>query len=373
MKPVQKQPPKKVGILTFHRAHNYGAVLQAYALKQCLLENGLQVFFINYQHPNIERAYRLFPRLSENSLRGYFRRCLDLMLDYGRKRKRFNGFESFINRNLSECDIHELEGFDGLVLGSDQIWNFKYTKGFVPEHFGIFHQLSPLHCFSYAASMGVSSLSEEQNSILAKYLEGLAAVGVREKSLASLIQNICPNQKVAINLDPTLLLHKKTWNGLAKSQRKAPYLLVYEVEQNEIINEMAAYVSQRLNLNVVKLCGRTNHQLSKNFITDASPEEFLGLFSETVFVLTTSFHGTVFSILNEKPFFTVGFGNDTDLRSMELLESLELKSQFVMDLNEIKERDLSVNFERVNAILAVLRLDSMAYLEKNLEPLRANE
>lgn len=358
---------KKVcGIVTFHRAQNYGAVLQAYALQRVVMSLGWNAVFVDYRNPILERAYSVYPSIFKDSKRQVARKLLNLILDKNRLLSRKNNFNSFVERRLQVQALDDIGHLDALVLGSDQIWNKNYTKGFVKEYFGVFSLFSANRVISYAASMGQSGLAVDDASEFASLIGNIDYLGVREHSLANLIVKNCESRDVEVNLDPTFLLSSYEWYELAEERSVAEeYVLLYEVEPNKAANELADSVALELGVRVVRLTGRSSYKYNADVISDAAPEEFLSLFRYAAFVVTTSFHGTAFSIIFERPFFTVTFGNDTDLRSVELLDSVALTSRLV---SGVKNRpSLSLSFVEPSKRLESLRENSVRFLRNGLE------
>jgi hypothetical protein len=328
---------KKVGIVTFHRAHNYGAVLQAYALQKVIEECNCIVGFIDYQHEYFKHGYNIYPSLktikSTRKLLSYFKKWLELFLDYKHKRLRHSHFQNFINNHLNIFPEENLE-LELVVLGSDQIWNYKYLNGFDKNYFGDINGVISKKTISYAASMGCSKI---HSSFLDNFIYNISKIdkiGVRENSLKKYIEKHTKTS-VEVNLDPTLLLTANDWNKLPLPERvKDKYILVYEVHNHPETSATAEKIGKLLDCKIVNLTSKADWRLSPNSFTTASPLDFLSLFKHAEFVVTTSFHGTVFSILFKRNFFTMKFGSDIDIRSSELLNLLLLSNRQINTNNE---------------------------------------
>jgi len=367
----EEKKMKKIGIMTFHKAHNYGAVLQAYALKKTIESLGYEVGFVDIQHKCIAEGYKIFPSVCITNpmftLKGY----VHLLLDPFRKVKRRKGFDGFIRNNFDLISLcHGEVLVDTVVLGSDQIWNLEYTNGFVDFHFGKITGLKSKKIISYAASMGKTVLDMEQKRELYNYVEDINVLGVREQSLQKLLRDEF-NLTSALNLDPTLLLERDEWNGITSSLpiESDDYILVYEVEPNSLKDYAVKEVCKKMGLKVVYLAAKTNFKIPRTHISDASPEQFLYLFANAKFVITTSFHGTVFSIINNVPFLTLGFGSDIDTRSLSILEILNLKQRIVFSESDIALviNSLDVCFDTANKLLRELKKSSIDFLKLNLD------
>lgn len=354
-------------IVTFHRAHNYGAVLQAYALQKTLDSLGYNVSFFDYQHEEIAKVYRFIPAPSNEKVITYLKRLVNTALDFKRKKARYKAFNKFIDSNFKLSDSKVLQDFDVVVLGSDQIWNPEYTNGFVDAHFGRHRNLNSRKVVSYAASLGQSNLEGEQLAEFYEKLSGIDTLGVREDSLKDMIVSMSIERDVSVNLDPTLLLDKTDWDFISEERAiSEPYVLVYEVKCNKLTKSAIEYIEKHYGLKVIILSARTNYKIPKEYITDASPLQFLSLFKYADFVITTSFHGTVFSIINNKPFITLAFGDHTDVRSNALLSKIGLNERIVDNPENFSIAKEMVNYELANEKLMELKLESIDYLTKCL-------
>ncbi|MBN8103430.1 polysaccharide pyruvyl transferase family protein [Vibrio vulnificus] len=361
---------KNIAIMTFHRAHNYGAVLQAYALSKVIMNLGNNVGFLDIQHPKIAEGYRLVPKFKERTLLSLFKGYIHFLLDPMRKIKRSNGFESFIASNFKLIDVDEKKrSVDVVVLGSDQIWNPEYTEGFVDFHFGKIDKIHTNKVISYAASMGKTVLSNTQEKVFDSLTDNVDKLGVREKSLQDFLKNNLGKDST-LNLDPTLLLTRKDWSEIAKPIKvtEEKFILVYEVQSNKLTEIAVERLSKLLGMKVVYLAAKTDFRVDSSYISTASPEQFLYLFSQASFIITTSFHGTVFSIINNVPFVTVGFGNDIDARSISVLDAMKLKDRIVFSESDIitVTQKTEIDFEVSNKLLDELKKESIDYLQTSL-------
>jgi hypothetical protein len=363
---------KKCGIVTFHRAHNYGAVLQAFALQEIIKNKGFDVCIVDEQHPNLEEGYRLYPSFNSiTSFRrflSFFKRWMTLALDYKRKKERFLSFEKFINEYLVLNSSEKRNQYDYLILGSDQIWNAEYTSGLYPLYYGDIKGVKTNKIISYAASMGVGELSPTQESDFKEKLKKIDRIGVREEKLK--IYVCSKGFKADVNLDPTLLLSAKEWNKFALELKNSscinydkPYLLLYEVHEHSNTNYIAKKIAANLNLEVVRLAPKVDYSYGDDVITGASPNEFLALFKNSEFIITTSFHGTVFSVIYNKQFLTMKFNSDVDIRSEGLLKKVGLENRLLSNLEYDMPR---IDYTDVKQKLNKLREESLSYLNDSL-------
>ena len=357
----------KVGIITFHNAHNYGAVLQAYALHRKLELLGMQSEFIQDGADTVGNKYKLFPNFSKLSFIQYLKAWALLILDLRRKLKRQRAFNKFIDIRLPTRNLNKgVAAYESIALGSDQIWNFNITNGINDLYFGLDKNIDCNNIFSYAASMGNAMVEDNFTISYKDKLSKLDFIGVREKSLGEEIKNKF-NLNYIQNVDPTLLLDKKEWDKLATSAtRTESYILVYEVEKHSKTQTVVDFLRENEQLSIKVISSKTNHKVNNQFIATASPEEFLSLFKNAKYVVTSSFHGTVFSIINEIPFFTLMFNNGVDLRSAGLLNSLGLEHRHIKTIDDIDPNGLDIDFTDACFKLNKLREESIDYLKSSL-------
>ena len=353
----------KIGIITFHCAHNYGAVLQAYALKEFLKSSGHSVNVVNYRPSYIVNSFRKFnPRfwLSRNPYKCIIRLITELIVKPIRI-KRWYVFESYMDEYLDLYPYskeNNFSYFETLVLGSDQIWNPKLTGGkFDGVYFG---NNAKCNVISYAASSRFESLSREQQNYFSINLSKLKSISVRESSLADLLQPLI-SQDVNVVVDPTLLAGRKVFDKVAISPKKKKYLLLYQIGQWSKLNKLAKKIAKKLNLDIIEI---SSHPIQPRtgLVQTASPNEFVGYFKNATFIVTTSFHGLAFSIMYNKQFYCLKKNSDSDLRLFSLLDKLDLQGRF-LELGEVPDYGF-IDYNNVNQKLEKVRKKSMEYLQK---------
>lgn len=185
----------KIGILTFHAAHNYGAVLQCYALQEYLKSKGNEVFVIDYRSKYLLDCYKWFncKLFIKSIVKFTFIKEWKKMLD---KRKRSNKFETFIQNRLNIINVSILKTnfFDYIVIGSDQVWNTKLTNGYDKYYWGQFCHPVQTKIISYSASLELIWPKDEDDNVK-KMLSNFERISVREKDLAIKLSSIFPNKK----------------------------------------------------------------------------------------------------------------------------------------------------------------------------------
>ena len=357
----------KIGIITFHCAHNYGAVLQCYALQEFLKSLHHEVYVIDYRPDYFNRInlpFSIKRNVRKNLLKFTYGVCKELFL-LNISQKRSSRFEKFISHRLhliSESSLYTDTTFDAYVYGSDQIWNTTMMNGkFDSVYTASFPMARNAKNIGYAVSMGHASLSYELCGRLKELVRNFSGLSVRELSLQAFLSQVTGSTYPVV-LDPTLLVGRNLFNDIATNPiAKKPYVLIYQcvcVKETEYI---AKQIANELHAEVVSLFAGVSKQDKMSY---ASPEEFVGYFKYASCVVTTSFHGTVFSILFNRPFYTVKIGNQIDARSTDLLSDLGLQERMVerIDRPHFKELD----YEKVNENLERLRQYSRGFLADNL-------
>ena len=191
----------KIGILTFHYAHNYGAMLQAYALRKILLTLNIDVKFVNYKLQYIANRYTIFPQyIYKNlSLECQIKFFVRTILSLHEKVIRIYRFKKFQKKFLPEYEANSLNT-DCIIVGSDQVWNPSITNGYNDAYWGVLYSKIP-H-IAYAVSCPSIYITEKQVSKLKKF----KAIGVREQITFDKLQTLGLN--ATLTLDPTFLLDK---------------------------------------------------------------------------------------------------------------------------------------------------------------------
>ena len=270
----------KIGILTFHCAHNYGAVIQCYGLQQYLRSLGHQVFVIDYR-PDYFSSYRLSKiKYSESkSIKVFIKRIINRIIIGKVKNRRYYAFDNFIQKKLNLIPFQlnsDYSEFDAIVLGSDQIWNPSITGGHYDEVF--FGQNAKCKTISYAASSRTKTLSDEQKLYLKSHLCNIDSISVREESLEELLKPLV-NQPISTVIDPSFLPEVDEYNNLCTAiNSPRPYVLVYEVERNDDTSRIADEIAASIGADVIELVSHTSLNFAKKgFDKNAGPLSFFPL------------------------------------------------------------------------------------------------
>lgn len=361
----------KIGILTFHCAHNYGAVLQCYALQEVLQAMGHKVEIIDYRPDYLVKQYQVFYAqrlIQQHQIKSVIKACVNEILTFWRRVKRYNAFMNFIETNLNlsrpvkEKNIPSI--YDAYVIGSDQIWNPKITKGFKPIYFCFFpFSKGEKKYIAYAASMEAASISNEVKSYYVNALGNFDSISVREEILEKLLQPLT-DKKINIVLDPTLLANPAIWHAIALPPRiNEKYVFVYQVRRDKNASKIAHHIARQLHSTVVEVTGFLSGRYLKNTYQSCSPEQFLGWIKHAECIVTTSFHGTAFSVVFNKPFYSLKGKDDT--RAISLLNALHLENRLINSSSAPVFEN--VDYSRINPLLMNLRKQSMEYLLHSLK------
>lgn len=308
----------KIGILTYHFAVNYGAALQALALADFLREAGNDVSVVDYRPKALAGGYKWFDirRFWGKTPKKFLSKTRSELKVIGARRERYGAFRRFVSERLPLAPVSNLGGYDLILVGSDQVWNTTLTKGFDPLYWGEDSRLPEL-LGSYAASFG-GAVPEGAAERLGRF----AGVSVREKSSAEALA--AAGLKARADLDPVFLLPKSRWAEFASASAvdtSEPYLLLYQVKPSSEALEYARAEAESKGLELVCLSAKLEMENSAGVIA-SGPEDFLKLFRDASEIVTTSFHGTAFSVIFEKPFKVFKATGSGDTRIEDLL-SLE--------------------------------------------------
>lgn len=319
---------KKIGTITFHRADNYGAVLQAYALQQALLSMGADTEIIDYDAPYISKGYKA---IQTGSLKAFIKS----LLTYGTissKRKAFNRFrKKFLHLSppVTKEKLPELaRKYDAVVTGSDQVWNAPLTN-WDGAYFLDF--VEPEKRYSYAASFGISRIPAEDLGFYKEKLKDYHHYSTREETGARLLKEIM-GKKAVVDLDPVFLPRVDRWKDLIHPIKRNPYVFIYMPEPNCI--PFAKNLAKKRNLDIVFISYNKSilHPANNvgDTIIDVSPDDFLSILYHASCVVTGSFHATVFSAIFHKEFYVEAVDSFSS-RIIDVLHVLSLEDRIITD------------------------------------------
>lgn len=356
----------KIGILTYHRSNNYGALLQGIALREVLVRAGHQVSFIDYWPSYHRHMYALFSfsrMMSCKGIKGKFLYLRDSIKYCSYRKARKESFGKFITEDIEPFTSPIDETYDVIVHGSDQIWRKQEEiNAYNPVYFGK-HQIQAKKKISYAASMGVLPADETSKSTIKDYLSNLDYISVREKGLQKLAIDL-GFSGVVHDLDPTLLLPMDFWvNRFNLRSSDERYALYYKIQNSFDINKIREYAdSQGLNLKII-YHKASRADSSENIVT-ADPRRFLELIYGAEVVFTSSFHGLAFALLFHKPFFA-SFTKNAG-RAMSLLDVTHLNDRYIQPQVPIPFDNKEIDYSMVDRVLSEQRALSIHNLYDSL-------
>lgn len=381
---------KKIGIITHWQSlNNYGQILQGFALQCYIKKHGGSPFLIKYD-PKMERSFwhKVKEKITVNNLLSIFtgkyfyrkkkyiceKKEIEASIEKAKQcnlalfREKHMNSTSHVYRNIEELRTNPPDA-DVYVCGSDQVWHDSYNED---NTSGWFLQFGNAKRVAYAASAGRDITDPHELAVMKKYLDTFQAISVREESLKKVCDGIgCPAEVV---LDPTLLLDYSDYSSLITNEAHKPYIFIYILnikDKNEIdwdtIKDYAD--SHNLDIRIVMSSGYyPARELIPNYQNEhLTVEDWLSGIANAEFVITTSFHGTVFSLIFEKNFIVFplkDFSGAND-RVKTLLDTVKLGERLVSKFDdEIIVQE--INWDKVKNTLDGYKNTSEEFIRKNI-------
>lgn len=384
---------KKVGIVSCYFKNNYGSMLQAYASQKVLEDNSIPNETINiselsdfskgkkkYYISQITNFKFIKAKLGMIKLKLRAKINTNLKRNFAIRNKKFEEFKRKFNLTKSFSTYKELNEYSSkrysdVIVGSDQLWlpvnvvSDYYTLNWVP---------SEINKISYATSFGISSIPKKYNEIYSKFLKRINHISVRENNAVKLVKDVseCDARLVC---DPTLLLTKEEWMDIQEEKPilNEKYIFCYFLGNNIEHRKVVERLKEKTGYKIVSI----NHcdeyvKYSDTFADiipyDVGPSEFVNYIRNAEYVCTDSFHGTVFSIINNTKFFTFERFNkkskmSTNSRVHSLLEIVDLKNRLISGSENVEElMKQKIDFNKVNKKLENFRNESKEWLLKSI-------
>lgn len=351
-------------IITIHHIHNFGSVFQAYALYRFLTDNGYNVETIDYRPPYYENG--------KNSLKTYVGKLLNLHAYRARKKK----FENFIKAynhltkntytSLDELARAYAQSDDVFIAGGDQLWNNYHPCGNDDAYKLTFTQGKKL---AYGTSMGRDNFEETELATLGKKVNDFSHIMLRE---AVTVPQLSAQTQVEVShvIDPVGLLDPDHFKEMVKKpDMKEPYAVMYLSDAGEVLDAAIEHLSKKMGLKIVHICGFRKKCYCDRFEKSAGPEEILGYILHADFVLSASFHATMFSLLFNKKFATLLPGTKTNARIEDILNYVGLSHRILHTVDDLDELNRPIDFEKANLRISALRERSAQALLNALENL----
>lgn len=373
----------KIGILTQPLHHNYGGILQNYALQKTVKDMGHEVWTIDRDF--YSPGYRKYASIIKRLLLKPINRNAPIRVWATKKEEEIirQHIKTFIKNNIQTTEkttstkqlvrLHQKYAFDAYIVGSDQVWRPRYSPCLTNYFLDFVESKRNVKKIAYAASFGVDDweFTEEQTRECARLTKLFEAISVREDSAVELCKKYLNVDAVHL-LDPTLLLNKEDYLALINSANTTPSngdLFVYILDKDEKKTHIVNEVAKQKNLTPFEL-------LPKQFLIEANKneiekciyppiEQWLRSFLDAKFIITDSFHGTIFSIIFEKPFIVIGNKKRGLSRFNSLLEMFRLEERMINENDKFDFPTLSNNikYDDTSAILQKKHQDSILFLK----------
>lgn len=360
----------KIYTVTFLE-HNYGSVMQAFALQQKLKEFGAEpiVLLRDVNISPIKKIRKWFRFIKPRKHYSLLMRFKTENLQWLKYKKKNDKIDNYISHNIKVLRVKEIREFtaslkqnDILLAGSDQIWSmingnlsdwYTFNWGGVPDG---------VKRLSYAASIGLSELSEEQKIVYRKKLKNFLCISFREEQAQESLVDCFPC-KIRTDLDPTLLYDEKFWSNISSDRiENDSYIFVYMLRPDVHLIYMARRFAKKRNLKVIYTGLLPDRYYGVTTVYDAGVAEFLSYIKYADYVITNSFHGTVFSILFKRQFVNVIIAS-TSSRAKNLLKILHLTERMISNENEVAILDDQINYDEVDKLINEKRKDSIDYIK----------
>lgn len=353
----------KCSIITIHHIHNFGSIFQAYSLARFLNQEGYETEIIDYRPQ--------YYNLGKNRIKTLVGRGLNCVSYLKRKKK----FENFIAKHddvskKTFYSIDQLEEYyrnsdNVFIAGGDQLWNDYHPCGRDNAYKLVF--TNSLHKISYGTSMGRDNFSDEELAKLSELVKDFDRIMLRERSTVNMLQKFT-HVPVEHVIDPVGLLDIKEYCDIAvKPDISEPYAVMYLADSGELLDRAVKILSENMGLKIVHICGFKKKCYCDYFVKDAGPEEILGYILNADFVLSASFHATMFSILFNKKFATLLPGAQTNARIEDILDFVGLNERIIHSFDDLEKLNEAIGFDNVNKKINEFRENSIDALLNTLK------
>lgn len=362
---------KKIGILTQPLINNYGGILQNYALQYTLRHLGYECETINFAHTGLKiKKIRLILSILKRVTKRIFGKRQEFLNPIKEDREIFKIHpeqERFISSYIKKIDIYSTltkefdnnNKYDIYIVGSDQIWRPKYSPN-IRNYFLDFVD-DRKKKIAYAASFGTDQweYTPELTLYAKTFLKKFDAISVREKSGVTLCSQYLDCNSIHV-LDPTMLLKAENYNLLIRDNEKSkyPYIAAYILDKSKITKYITQEMSNELSI-AVKGIGEKNEGKLESI------EDWLKDIRDADFIITDSFHGTVFSIIYHKSFFTLVNESRGSSRIHSLLSLFGLENRIIKNIQDFKNiKSSEINWRYVDCRIDELRDISLQFLKE---------
>lgn len=377
----------KIGIITFHASHNCGSQLQAFALQQTLLKLGYDNEIIDFSNQGSREMYKTIPNIHplKRGIRGRLHYWFKSIMFYKLLKKQAQYYNTFINNNFilsakkyhSDNDLRQ-EKFDysHFIAGSDQVWNICCPDADTAYYLDFVENGKKI---AYAVSTGATIIKEKAKDIALykKLVNDFYAISVREKNSVAQFKELTGRNDIELLIDPTMLFTQNDWEhyfDLNSPIIHGDYIFYYAFHYDHEVNKAVMDIAKKYCMPVYIIEARAWGPLNArkdglSLCNESGPIAFLNLVKYAKMVLTTSFHGTAFSVIFRKNFWFIDsiIHNPKDDRVKTLLEQVKLTDRIISSEQlYFTEEYKAPDYQQMTDIIQSLQDKSIAYLKKNL-------
>lgn len=346
----------KIGILTLPISHNYGCVLQLWALYTYLSKQGHDVYVLNRRWNNIGKVsvIKHMERYLYNNI---------ICRPFVKFTKRMK-LTKEVRDSLGLLKQVETLKLDAVIVGSDQIWRIENTRGVDLNFFLDFVDAKPIKKVAYAASFGneIWKGTKKETERISRFLKNFSGISVREKQGVNMCQDIFGVKAINV-VDPTLLLTSKDYNNLLPLKSSESFISTYILDEKENISLFVKEIAAKNNLEIKKLYGGNGKFTQYISITD-----WLQAIRDAKYVIVDSFHGMIFSIIFHKQFVVFCNQHRGTARFTSLLSLIGLEDRLILDNSDfdINIFNRPINYDDVAPKLCKIKENSISFLKESL-------
>lgn len=371
----------KIGIITFHRAENYGSVLQAYALNAYLrsVQPDAEVEEIDYESDVQHKLYSIVNK--PTSLMGIARLIHSIFYfkALNRKKKKFSAFIrkyiplSTIHGNIEPEILKKYAAkYDLLICGSDQIWNIHCADS--NDFYFLTFASGHTKKVAYAPSLGLNHFSLDEKKILTEKINQFDFLSARESSGAAIISSLTGHDVTTV-CDPVLLFSAENWKHLSHSVEsiKSPYILCYFIGDISGMRQFAHKMKRKTGIAKVIVIMKNLRDIGSGYSSrfDTGPIEFLNLIENASYVITDSFHATCFSLLFHTKFWVFVEPDSTTKPNSRIFNILDIAkcTDRILSIRNMNNIDLNaaIDFYTSDIRITEFSASSKKFLTKVLE------
>lgn len=345
---------KKIGVITFSKSLNYGAFLQAYALQRALIYEGFDASLIDYETAADAKRYKLIDTRSAVKM---VKSLVFLPINYRRKRS-FRKCTKLL-RYSSKNDF-----YDVAICGSDQIWNPVLSGNDIDPYFSL-EKINSRRKVSYAASIGNESVVRQKEAEFKAIMNRLDYISVRELQAKKALGEVT-NKPIAVTIDPTALFTREQWLKAVEKEKidKNQYIFAYFIglrkEQTNLLN----MICQKTGLKALSYTRKPSSRMYMyKYCYMDGPFKFLSRLRDARLVITSSFHGTILSIILHKNFYVLAPDPKKRSRMDNILKLVGLTDRIIENEKDIEKVNLNdIDYTEPQNKLDNLRNESLEWL-----------